>query len=282
MNTALYNNSISGECAATSARWGVLLADGGPAGQAVRLLLPWTIGISLGLTGLVLLGHWQGFYAGEVIAPLFVSMHLALISGLICWTGKWLLKSDLKRRKEEADLRRRASCDPLTGLVNRREFLDRLNRRIEIAKRDDSAPGFAVLYIDLDEFKSVNDRLGHNIGDCLLAEVAQAISGTVRQCDVASRIGGDEFTILLEEISSPADAEIVASRIIQMLSKWISVRNHAIYLSLSIGIAVYHAHHDTPEAILTDADAALYQAKTLGKGRHAVANCRDGTVWLDC
>ena len=251
-----------------------ILADAGPAGQMVRSLVPWTIV----LTTLMEIGRHQGFYtSGSLIAI----ANSAILTALICWKGRWLLKSDVVRRRKELDLERRASVDYVTGLANRAVFIDCLHRRIEKNKRS-GGPHFAVLYIDLDNFKSVNDQLGHHVGDCLLAEVAATINRTIRSCDLVSRIGGDEFAVLLDEISSSNDAEVIASRIVGAFSESITVRDHSIQVGLSVGVATYHDHHNTPEDLLIDADAGLYQAKMLGKSRYAVANCKDGTVWLDC
>jgi diguanylate cyclase (GGDEF)-like protein len=259
----------------------ILLGDTGPAGQVVRALLPCSIGVPLLVATVQLVGQWKGYYAAEIGAPLFAMATVAVLAGMICRTGHSLLRSDIQRRTAEADLQRRASHDWLTGLPNRGLFLDRLHRRIEKAKRT-PVPGFAVLYIDLDEFKSINDRAGHQIGDCLLVSAAEIISKSIRSCDLAARMGGDEFTVLLEEISTPHDVEVIASRIVNAFSENISIRGRNHQVGTSIGVALYGAHHAAPQDILVDADAALYHAKTQGKGRYAIATSTKDTVWLDC
>ena len=142
--------------------------------------------------------------------------------------------------------------------------------------------GFAVLYLDLDGFKIVNDRWGHRTGDGLLVSAAQLISKSVRKTDLISRMGGDEFTVLLGEIASPDEVERIAQRIIDAFSSNISVRDADVHVGISIGAAIYSDHYNTHEELLEDADAALYQAKALGKGRYAIANCTTDTFWLDC
>jgi diguanylate cyclase (GGDEF)-like protein len=258
-----------------------ILEDSGPAGLVVRSLLPWSIGIFLLLAGLHFIAEQQGLYSRDVGNLLFAVANITALAGLIWRAGHQLLRSDIERRNAEIELRRRATHDRLTGLPNRGAFIDYLKDRMEIAKQMPT-PGFAVLYMDLDGFKIVNDRLGHQTGDRLLANAAELISKSVRRTDLVSRIGGDEFTVLLDEITAPHEVERIAQRIINAFSRNISVRDGNVHVGISIGAAIYSDHHHTQEHILEDADTALYQAKSLGKGRYAIANSTADTFWLDC
>jgi len=149
--------------------------------------------------------------------------------------------------------------DPLTGLVDRAFLLDRLGKLLTGERSVDSQ--FAVLFIDLDNFKQVNDEHGHLIGDHVLREAAQRISTCVRDCDYVSRYGGDEFVILLEQVSGRDQIEPVIQRINESLAKPITVSDLEMLLSVSIGVAEAGADHNTPEDVLNDADRAMYLAK---------------------
>ena len=187
-----------------------ILNDGGPAGLVFRLLLPRTIGIFLLLAGLHLIAEQQGLYSAEVGNALFATANVMTLAGLIWSAGDKLLRSDIERRKAEMEIQRRATHDRLTGLPNRGVFIDHLKEHMEKAKQIPTQ-GFAVLYMDLDGFKIVNDRLGHQSGDCFLAKAAELISNSVRSTDLISRMGGDEFTVLLDEITAPHEVERVHS-----------------------------------------------------------------------
>lgn len=258
-----------------------IIGDRGPAGQVVRSLLPWSSGFVLLMAGLHLMAERQDFYRADIATWLFAAVNIAVIAGLIWRTADGLQGSDLARRNSERDLQHRATHDRLTGLTNRGLFIDCLENRIKKAIPGDT-PGFAVLYLDVDEFKTINDRLGHQAGDRLLTVVAERISKSVRESDLVSRMGGDEFTVLLEEITAPNDVERIAQRIVDAFSRNICIRDRNIQVGISIGAAIYSDHHETAELILEDADAALYQAKFLGKGRYAIAHSTTDTIWLEC
>jgi len=159
-----------------------------------------------------------------------------------------------------ADITRRAAYDALTGLPNRSLFMDRLERQIATSKRNPSRL-FAVLFLDLDRFKIVNDSLGHLAGDILLVAVAERLKNAVREADTVARLGGDEFAILLHEISEASDATRAAERICEALSQSIVVGGREITVGTSIGIALSSAQHNRPEDFLRNADTAMYQAK---------------------
>ena len=174
----------------------------------------------------------------------------------------------------QTDITEGKVSDPLTGLPNRILFLDRLGRSIERATRHGEA--FAVLFLDLDRFKLVNDSLGHLAGDRLLIAIAERLERSVRAVDTVARVGGqhtiarlggDEFTILLEGVKHVSDAVRVAERIQDNLKRPFQLDGHEIFTSASIGIATSETGYNAPEDLLRDADTAMYQAKALGKAR---------------
>ena len=174
----------------------------------------------------------------------------------------------------QTDITEGKVSDPLTGLPNRILFLDRLGCSIERATRHGEA--FAVLFLDLDRFKLVNDSLGHLAGDRLLIAIAERLERSVRAVDTVARVGGqhtiarlggDEFTILLEGVKHVSDAVRVAERIQDNLKRPFQLDGHEIFTSASIGIATSETGYNAPEDLLRDADTAMYQAKALGKAR---------------
>ncbi|GHE95646.1 bifunctional diguanylate cyclase/phosphodiesterase [Thalassotalea profundi] len=172
-----------------------------------------------------------------------------------------------ERKKAEEQLYYEAHHDALTKLPNRAMFSDRLAFAQRHLKRHPNNR-FAVLFIDLDRFKIINDTLGHLAGDNFLIEIANRLSECVRDNDILARLGGDEFVILLDSLQSQDDVEEVASRIINAVSKPFELDGHCLYSNASIGIALCSQHYKDSNEILRDADAAMYQAKSLGRGRY--------------
>ena len=156
-----------------------------------------------------------------------------------------------------------AMCDSLTDLPNRRVFQDRLQQAILRAQRENEK--VAVLLIDLDRFKQVNDLLGHRVGDALLREVAQRAGSCLRKSDTLARIGGDEFTVLLSPVESVEGAERALRRIVQALRAPLTILDHKITVSASIGLSVYPEHGEDPATLVRNADLAMYHAKRRGK-----------------
>ncbi|MGH9419790.1 MAG: putative bifunctional diguanylate cyclase/phosphodiesterase, partial [Thermoanaerobaculia bacterium] len=178
-------------------------------------------------------------------------------------------QTDITDRKLAIDrLTHDAFHDALTGLPNRALFMDRLGRLMERSRRH-SGHQFAVLFLDLDRFKVVNDSLGHALGDLLLIAVAERLLTALRATDTVARLGGDEFTILLE-IDNLADAVRTAERIQDELHVPFRVGEHEIFTTASIGIALSVTGYERPHDVLRDADIAMYRAKSRGRGIHEV------------
>ena len=147
-------------------------------------------------------------------------------------------------------------------------FVERLGRRLEDFKERPADSQFAVLYLDLDRFKIVNDSLGHLVGDELLIAVSRRLESCLRQGDALARLGGDEFAILLNELGDETQANAIAFRIQEALSAPFSIGGREVFTSASIGIAFGRAQYNNPDEIMRDADTAMYHAKSRGKARH--------------
>jgi diguanylate cyclase (GGDEF)-like protein/PAS domain S-box-containing protein len=187
---------------------------------------------------------------------------------------------DITERKTfEERLRHQAFHDPLTDLPNRALFMDRLGHALVRMKR--SKRTAAVLFLDLDNFKLVNDSLGHEAGDRLLVSVAKRLRGCLRAEDTTARFGGDEFTILLEDVTHAGDAVRVANQITQALKAPFALEGRELFLSTSIGIALSTSGHERPADLLRNADAALYRAKASGKAACEVFDAAIHTVTLE-
>jgi diguanylate cyclase (GGDEF)-like protein/PAS domain S-box-containing protein len=170
-----------------------------------------------------------------------------------------------QRRTMQQLLAHQASHDALTGLPNRSTFLERLHEALERCRRYGRA--VAVLFIDLDNFKTINDTFGHEVGDRVLVTAGERVHACLRAGDTAARFGGDEITALIENIASPEDAEQVAERISRVLAEPIQLDQHLISLSASIGLMVSDDDCSTTDALLRAADDAMYIAKRAGKAR---------------
>jgi diguanylate cyclase (GGDEF)-like protein len=171
------------------------------------------------------------------------------------------------RWQAEEQLRHVSGHDAVTDLPNRTLFLERLERLLESARRDPKRR-FAVLLMDLDRFKTVTDSLGHLAGDRLLVAIARRIEACLRPGEILVRFGGDEFTLLLEDVTDARQATRLAERIHAALAPPFVVDGNEVVTSASIGIVIGGAGYDRPEALLRDADTAMYRAKALGRGRH--------------
>jgi diguanylate cyclase (GGDEF)-like protein len=189
---------------------------------------------------------------------------------LLLWQFRERLVGALEQaRAAEKRLQWEATHDLLTVLPNRSLLKERLARAVERIK-EDPGYGFAVLFLDLDRFKNVNDSLGHGVGDLLLKEVARRLRHSVYETDMVARLGGDEFVVLLENVADPDDAAEVAKRLQNALRAPIKLFGHELYTTASFGIVQGSPAYDDPEELLRDADTAMYHAKEAGKARHAV------------
>ena len=207
-------------------------------------------------------------------------------------TFRWMLSRGLAIRDQsgrplrmagsQTDITQAKVSDPLTGLPNRLLFIDRLNRLIKYAKRHKDH-SFAVVFLDLDGFKMINDSMGHMVGDQLLIGVADRLEKCLRASDTlarlrdtytVARLGGDEFTVLLDDLKDPNDAKIAADRLMKALKPAFLLAGKEVYTSVSIGIAQSSPVYDGPDEMLRDADTAMYHAKSLGKGRYEVFDAK--------
>ncbi len=185
-------------------------------------------------------------------------------------TGVVLVFQDITQRKQtEARLSRNAFYDALTSLPNRVLFLDRLRQAFERGKRRNNYR-FGLLFLDLDEFKKINDHFGHGMGDDLLVAIAQRLESCLRSGDTVARFGGDEFAVLLEEIKGVSDATNIAKRIQDTLKAPLHLNEQEFTITASIGIALSSDTHEEPSNMLHDADVAMYRAKHKGKANYAV------------
>jgi diguanylate cyclase (GGDEF)-like protein/PAS domain S-box-containing protein len=202
-------------------------------------------------------GSWKWIHArGLVVARDADNRPLRLI-------GTYLDVSE--RKQAEETIRQHADFDPLTHLPNRRLFLDRLQQ--EMAKAQRAGSSLALLLVDLDHFKEVNDTLGHDTGDTLLQEAAQRIRDCVRHADTVARLGGDEFTVILTELADHSHAEDIAQKIIGRLAEPFRLGSESAYVSASVGITLYPIDACDIDTLMKHADQAMYAAKRQGRNR---------------
>ena len=163
--------------------------------------------------------------------------------------------------------------DPLTGLANRRLLADRISMALVHARRNKSA--MAVVYLDLDGFKRINDTLGHGAGDVLLKMVAGRLVETVREEDTVARLGGDEFVIALWHVSGTDYAAMAASRVIEAVSQPYGIEGHTVSITTSAGVGIYPVHGEDADTLMKSADLALYEAKRAGRNAYRISERTD-------
>jgi diguanylate cyclase (GGDEF)-like protein/PAS domain S-box-containing protein len=173
------------------------------------------------------------------------------------------------RKRAELQLERSAYHDSLTGLPNRALFINRLTQVMAQSQRQ-AGHAFAVLFLDLDRFKVINDSVGHLVGDLLLIAIARRLENCVRGGDTVARLGGDEFAILLDWISETADATRVAGRALAEIATTFMIEGHEVFTSASIGIAISNTSYEHPDHVIRDADTAMYRAKAEGRARYEI------------
>ena len=196
-------------------------------------------------------------------------------SGGTAWSGEEVailecvgaaLASALSREQHQERIAQLARTDALTGVANRITFTERLRQAFAASQR--GAHAFAVLYLDLDRFKEINDSLGHHAGDLLLQQVAQRLRAATRQIDLVARLGGDEFAILQTELMESASAGALADKLIEIISAPYQIEGNELRVGASVGISIYSGETRSPDVLLAQADQALYLAKRAGRGRY--------------
>lgn len=183
------------------------------------------------------------------------------------YLGRMFFFRDITERKQnEREMARLARTDALTGLANRPAFLERLDLALAAARRGDTP--FAVLYVDLDNFKDVNDSLGHRTGDVLLKTVGDRLAGTVRETDLVARFGGDEFSVLQADVTDPSTAGTLAAKLRAVLAEPYTIDGNVLRVTATVGIALFAPEVENAAEILAQADRALYYAKEEGRDRY--------------
>ncbi|MGK7909860.1 MAG: EAL domain-containing protein [Synechococcus sp.] len=257
-------STLSGEVARTRQP---IIRQGEQATSAGEIPLLANLPSPKSVTCLPLVGR-RGLYGTLTLAhPRVISIK----PGMLEWLQELCnyMATFAQRSQQEEQLRYTAFHDPLTGLPNRTLFEDRVGRAFARGRRDPSST-FAVLFLDLDDFKRVNDELGHNSGDRLLAELAQRFEMGLRPGDTVSRMGGDEFTFLLDGIQQVTDVSRITERILSQIAQPFVVHGHEVAIGASIGIAIASDSYETVQELIRDADAAMYRAKASGKNCYAV------------
>lgn len=209
----------------------------------------------------------QGQRKNGELFPTELSLSQSIVSGKPFYT--LIVRDITERRQMEERTRRLASHDSLTGLPNRALFMDRL--QVAMAQINRHGGQFALLYVDLDEFKPVNDTLGHDAGDRLLQQVTKRMQKTVRESDTVARIGGDEFAVLLLNIENVAAVTRGCEHLLAALRQVFSIAGEEVQISCSIGVVLYQGKQQSPSELIGLADNAMYEAKRTGKNRFVIA-----------
>ena len=225
------------------------------------------------VSGLLVIGYGVSLYAADFLQTEMV----LLLPSYLCVTLVFLTKMELFHTQfqhfTEEKSRQTSMKDSLTGLANRAQFLQQLERIIQYRQINYNFH-FAVLFLDLDGFKPINDKLGHKAGDVVLRQTAKLLQGCVRKGDIVGRHGGDEFVILLNNVSSAADVGRVAELILSKVRTPIQVGDPVV-VGASIGIAMSTNLHGEPEDFIRDADSAMYRAKAQGKNCYVISDHTD-------
>ena len=228
-------------------------------------------------------GRWRGelWLTRKNGSDVLVNMEINRLEGqgLDETLRVWVFSDITDRKRAEEELRFRANFDSLTGLPNRSMLLQQLTRAIARCKRHNY--NIAVVFLDLDRFKQINDSLGHAAGDDLLRAVAERLRKTVREIDTAARMSGDEFVLLLEELASPDDAELAAKRVLEQFVEPFNLLGTDVVVSPSIGVAVFPRDAIRPEDLLKCADLAMYSAKAAGRNTVRIYSAEQSKTALE-
>lgn len=233
----------------------------------------------LGLGGILCAVYTGSVYRfGSVTSEDVVVIPVLLALVLVLGKKAALMEEQAQKGAETEDkIRTESLNDALTGLPNRAQFIARVWRAIQCAQNNETYM-FAILFVDLDGFKPINDGLGHKAGDAVLIETSRRLQSCLRKGDVVARYGGDEFTLLVNSVTGKADAIRVAERVLKKVTEPILVKQR-VQIGASIGIALSTNIHHRPEDLIRDADIAMYRAKSGGKGRYEVSDqLRDATL----
>ncbi len=259
-------------------------ADGAAALECFERLGPDLIlmdAVMPGMDGFTACARLQHLPGGDLTPVLIItvlddeaSVDRAFESGASDYIQKPIRWAVLRRRvrrmltesRAERHVNHLAYHDALTDLPNRRLFADQLEQRTELARR--KGQPLALLFLDLDRFKLINDSLGHNMGDLLIQSVAQRLMDAVRKSDIVGRLGGDEFTVIVESVTSAQESAVIAQKLIDALAEPFMLDTHEIFVTVSVGIALYPFDGDQSGTLIKNADAAMYRAKEHGRNNY--------------
>ncbi len=265
---------VAALCAAPEVGMIAMLTRRSPGGRVVRVMLPTFVVGPPVLGWLRLQGELAGLYTPAFGLAMLIGATVVIGLALTWRTARAIDFGEAERQRADGILLKQAHYDSLTGLPNRALLGDRL--RHALARADREGHGVAVLFLDLDGFKHVNDTVGHEAGDEVLKEAAIRVLSAVRAVDTAARLGGDEFVVVLEKITSAADVRAVASRLIEQLGR--SYGGVEARLSVSIGGSLFPRDTREADELVKLADAAMYRAKRAGKNQvsfHAASELED-------
>lgn len=259
----------------TVALWLVSFLGGSPQRVQFKYKLLAALVMGVAISGM----HYTGMYAtvcltsgaaGKTVAaidPVLLAVMITTLTLLVLGNALGVSFWTLSRRlAHQEEIRFLAYHDSLTGLPNRSNFTDRIEELVKFARRSERPLG--LLFIDLDRFKVVNDSLGHQEGDALLKAVAQRLRSCMRESDLVFRMGGDEFTVIVQNLEHPEDAAVVARRILAAFQESVHLPGHDLAVGASVGIAIFPADGASAEQLVKNADAAMYAAKEGGRGRY--------------
>jgi diguanylate cyclase (GGDEF)-like protein len=225
------------------------------------------------VSGFLVGGYGVSLYQADLLQTSTVLLLPAFLCVTLVFLSKTgIFQAEIQRLTDDKS-RSPSTKDPLTGLATRAYFLEQLGRIIQYRYLNRNFH-FAVLFLDLDGFKPINDKFGHKAGDAVLRHAAKLLQGCVRKGDLVGRYGGDEFTVLLNNVKSPSDATRVAETILSRIHTPIDVGEQVV-VGASIGIAMSTNLHEVPEDLIRDADGAMYRAKAQGKNCYAVSDDSD-------